>query len=112
MKTQWIAVATTVLAVGIFMFSLVESQTGEEEELELRRSHSEEEVELRKSGKGGGKSGGKSKPGGGGKSKPGGGGKSSGITKYKSKSSLKSFGKKAVVFGAGAYIGGKVAKKV
>ena len=82
MKIKLIVVATIVLVVGIFMLSLIQGVDGKK------------------------KSKGKGKTGGGGKSISG------GIKKYKSKNSLKSFGKKAVVFGAGAYIGGKLAKKV
>ena len=102
MKINSIAVATPVLAVGFFMFSLVESQT-----------NSLEEIESRRRGGGGGRGTGSS--GSGGKSK-GSGGKSSsgGINKYTSKSgsSHKSFGSKAVAFGAGAYTGKKIGKKV
>ena len=85
MKIDSFAVATSVLAVGFFMFSLVESQT-----------NSLEEIESRRRGGGGGRGTGSS--GSGGKSK-GSGGKSSsgGINKYTSKSgsSHKSFGSKA-----------------
>ena len=95
MKIRPIALATTVVAVGFFMFSLVESQTNSSEEIESRR-------------RGGGGGRGKGSSGSRGKSSSG------GIKKYKSNSgsSHKSFGSKAVAFGAGAYTGKKIGKKV
>ena len=95
MNIRSIAVATTVVAVGFFMFSLVDSETNSLEEIESRR-------------RGGGGGRGKGSSGSGAKTSSG------GIKKYKSNSgsSHKSFGSKAVAFGAGAYTGKKIGQKV